>query len=153
MLLDCNVCNSLVLICTRFCTTKGDSFIIEELCTSIAIGGIKCVSYPFWLDWARQARWSHQAHRCPLRYPHLEGAFCWFGLCFYHIIIIQTYYIFIQSEYNALRGSYVITSKLLSLAKERMIVMHPLPRVDEIADEVDTDPCPAYIRQMGMRLR
>ena len=150
MLLDCNVCNSLVLICTRFCTAQGDSFIIEELCTSIAIGGIKCVSYHFCLDWARQARWSH---RCPLRYPHPEGALCWFGLSFNLIIIIRSHYFFIQSEYNALRGSYVITSKLLSLAKERMIVMHPLPRVDEIADEVDTDPSAAYIRQMGMTSR
>jgi aspartate carbamoyltransferase catalytic subunit len=40
-------------------------------------------------------------------------------------------------------------------AKERMVVLHPLPRVNEIAPEVDTDPRAAYFRQMqnGMFVR
>jgi aspartate carbamoyltransferase catalytic subunit len=40
-------------------------------------------------------------------------------------------------------------------AKERMIVMHPLPRVGEISMEVDDDPRAAYFRQMeyGMYVR
>ena len=40
-------------------------------------------------------------------------------------------------------------------AKTQMIVMHPLPRLDEIAKEVDQDPRAAYFRQMkyGMYMR
>jgi carbamoyl-phosphate synthase/aspartate carbamoyltransferase/dihydroorotase len=43
----------------------------------------------------------------------------------------------------------------MALAPPRMIVMHPLPRVDEICTEVDSDPRAAYFRQMenGMYVR
>lgn len=43
----------------------------------------------------------------------------------------------------------------MAAAPERMIVMHPLPRVDEIATEVDSDPRACYFRQMenGMYVR
>ena len=41
----------------------------------------------------------------------------------------------------------VINRKILNLMKKRAIVMHPLPRVDEIAPEVDKDPRAAYFRQ------
>ena len=51
-------------------------------------------------------------------------------------------------EYEAVKGVYVITPQTLSRAKERMIVMHPLPRVGEIAMEVDDDPRAAYFRQV-----
>jgi aspartate carbamoyltransferase len=51
-------------------------------------------------------------------------------------------------EYESVKGAYVITPTTLSRAKERMIVMHPLPRVGEIAMEVDDDPRAAYFRQM-----
>lgn len=40
------------------------------------------------------------------------------------------------------------TRMFIDQAKPRMIVMHPLPRVGEIADEVDADPRAAYIRFM-----
>jgi len=53
-----------------------------------------------------------------------------------------------QAEYESVRGAYVITPQTLALAKERMIVMHPLPRVGEISMEVDSDPRAAYFRQM-----
>ena len=44
---------------------------------------------------------------------------------------------------------------LMSYAPPKMIVMHPLPRVDEISTEVDSDPRAAYFRQMenGMYVR
>ena len=42
----------------------------------------------------------------------------------------------------------MIDPKVLKAAKERMIVMHPLPRVGEISMEVDDDPRAAYFRQM-----
>eukprot|EP00054_Salpingoeca_dolichothecata_P028953 m.223990 g.223990 ORF g.223990 m.223990 type:complete len:2153 (-) comp26355_c0_seq2:43-6501(-) len=51
-------------------------------------------------------------------------------------------------EYNSVKGSFVITPKTLTDAKSNMIVMHPLPRVDEISVEVDTDRRAAYFRQM-----
>ena len=60
-----------------------------------------------------------------------------------------------QAEYDQVKDSYVITPDTLKAAKERMIVMHPLPRVGEISTEVDDDPRAAYFRQMeyGMYVR
>jgi len=51
------------------------------------------------------------------------------------------------SDYEKVRGSYQITRKLLKGAKEGMLVMHPLPRVDEIAFDVDDLPNAVYFRQ------
>jgi len=50
--------------------------------------------------------------------------------------------------YENVKGSFVITPETMQNAKERMIVMHPLPRVGEISIEVDNDPRAAYFRQM-----
>ena len=50
--------------------------------------------------------------------------------------------------YERVKGTFVITPDTMRQAKERMIVMHPLPRVGEIAMEVDDDPRAAYFRQM-----
>lgn len=50
-------------------------------------------------------------------------------------------------EYDRVRGSYQISTELLQLAKENMVVMHPLPRNEEIHPDVDTDPRAAYFRQ------
>ena len=59
------------------------------------------------------------------------------------------------ADYAKVKDSYVITPETLKTAKERMIVMHPLPRVGEISTEVDDDPRAAYFRQMeyGMYVR
>ena len=51
-------------------------------------------------------------------------------------------------EYKKVADSYIITSKTLLTAKQHMIVMHPLPRINEIAPEVDFDQRAAYFRQM-----
>lgn len=52
-------------------------------------------------------------------------------------------------DYNKVCGSYVITNKVLASAKKsHMIVMHPLPRINEIDPEVDFDQRAAYFRQM-----
>ncbi|KAI8845118.1 hypothetical protein BJ741DRAFT_659217 [Chytriomyces cf. hyalinus JEL632] len=51
-------------------------------------------------------------------------------------------------EYESVLGSYVINNKVLKSAKTQMIVMHPLPRVNEIDPEVDFDQRAAYFRQM-----
>ena len=50
-------------------------------------------------------------------------------------------------EYEQARGQYVIDKSILGYMKKDAIVMHPLPRVDEISPEVDSDPRAAYFRQ------
>jgi aspartate carbamoyltransferase catalytic subunit len=59
------------------------------------------------------------------------------------------------AEYQRYKGVYQITPDLLKAAKEKMVLMHPLPRVDEITPEVDADPRAAYFRQVnnGMFIR
>ncbi len=52
------------------------------------------------------------------------------------------------AEYKDVKQAYVIDSDTMAEAKQRMIVMHPLPRVGEISMEVDDDPRAAYFRQM-----
>ena len=50
--------------------------------------------------------------------------------------------------YEATKGSYVVDAALLKTAKPTCAVLHPLPRVDEIATDVDDLPNAAYFRQM-----
>jgi aspartate carbamoyltransferase catalytic subunit len=58
-------------------------------------------------------------------------------------------------EYDMVKDYYEITPEVMSHAKERMALMHPLPRVNEIHASVDDDPRAAYFRQManGMYIR
>ncbi len=53
-----------------------------------------------------------------------------------------------QAEYELVKNAFVITTETMKLAKEQMVVMHPLPRVGEISMDVDDDPRAAYFRQM-----
>lgn len=46
------------------------------------------------------------------------------------------------------QGAYVVDTELMEVAPSDMIVMHPLPRVDEISTDVDSDPRACYFRQM-----
>lgn len=59
------------------------------------------------------------------------------------------------SDYERVKDFYVVDEALMAQAKAQMIVMHPLPRVGEIAYTVDDDPRAAYFRQMrnGMYVR
>ena len=59
------------------------------------------------------------------------------------------------AQYEALKGIYRIDDHALALMRKYAIVMHPLPRVDEIAPEVDADPRAAYFRQArnGLHIR
>jgi aspartate carbamoyltransferase len=50
--------------------------------------------------------------------------------------------------YESVKNAFVLGAESMKLAKERMIVIHPLPRVGEISMEVDDDPRAAYFRQM-----
>lgn len=59
------------------------------------------------------------------------------------------------ADYEAVAGAYVIDKEMMAKAKAEMALLHPLPRVNEIAIEVDDDPRAAYFRQMenGMYVR
>ena len=52
------------------------------------------------------------------------------------------------AEYERVKDSYVLDAAKMRAAREDMIVLHPLPRVNEIAREVDNDPRAAYFRQV-----
>jgi aspartate carbamoyltransferase catalytic subunit len=56
---------------------------------------------------------------------------------------------------HKIQGSYVVNTEFMQSAPSGMIVLHPLPRVDEITTNVDSDPRAAYFRQMenGMYVR
>lgn len=60
-----------------------------------------------------------------------------------------------DEEYEKQKGSYILDKKKMSIAKNDMIVLHPLPRVDEIAIEVDDDERAMYFKQAkyGMYIR
>lgn len=53
-----------------------------------------------------------------------------------------------EEEYNRLKDSFILDADKMQLAKLDMIVLHPLPRVNEITLEVDDDPRAAYFRQV-----
>lgn len=50
-----------------------------------------------------------------------------------------------QKLYERVKNTYIITLQLMKQAKEKMILMHPLPRVNEISTEVDSDPRAVYL--------
>jgi aspartate carbamoyltransferase catalytic subunit len=50
-------------------------------------------------------------------------------------------------DYEQARGKYIIDDSVMAALPEKSVVLHPLPRVDEIAPEVDSDPRAAYFRQ------
>ena len=52
------------------------------------------------------------------------------------------------SEYEKVKGSFVIDQAFLDKLKKKITILHPLPRVDEIHPDVDTYPGAAYFRQM-----
>ena len=50
-------------------------------------------------------------------------------------------------DYELAKGKYIVDSGVMALLPKHGVVMHPLPRVDEILPEVDADPRAAYFRQ------
>ena len=60
---------------------------------------------------------------------------------------VQKERFFNEADYLRLKDSYILTSDKLRAAKPTLSVMHPLPRVNEIAQEVDADPRACYFRQ------
>jgi len=68
---------------------------------------------------------------------------------------VQRERFFNEDDYIRLKDTYVLNSEKMSLAKEKMVVLHPLPRVNEISVEIDADPRAAYFKQakFGMFVR
>ncbi len=60
---------------------------------------------------------------------------------------VQKERFFNEEDYVRLKDFYILDSAKMELAKEDMLVLHPLPRVNEISVEVDTDPRAAYFKQ------
>lgn len=61
---------------------------------------------------------------------------------------VQRERFFNEEDYIRLRDSYILNKEKMDLAKKDMIVMHPLPRVNEISVEVDDDPRASYFKQV-----
>lgn len=61
---------------------------------------------------------------------------------------IQRERFFNEADYVRLKDFYILDKKKMSLAKDDMLVLHPLPRVNEISVEVDNDPRAAYFKQV-----
>ena len=60
---------------------------------------------------------------------------------------VQKERFFNEEEYLRMKDYYILTKEKMALAREDMIVLHPLPRVNEISVEVDDDPRAAYFKQ------
>lgn len=60
---------------------------------------------------------------------------------------VQKERFFNEEDYVRLKDFYILNADRMSLAKEDMLVLHPLPRVNEISVEVDDDPRAVYFRQ------
>ena len=61
---------------------------------------------------------------------------------------VQKERFFNEEDYIRLKNSYILTKDKMALAKPDMAVLHPLPRVNEIALDVDDDPRAAYFEQV-----
>ena len=68
---------------------------------------------------------------------------------------VQKERFFNEQDYIRLKDTYILDSEKMKNAKKNMIVLHPLPRVNEITPEVDDDPRAAYFKQVkyGMYAR
>ena len=60
---------------------------------------------------------------------------------------VQKERFFNEEDYIRLKDSYILDKKKMKFAKEDMLVLHPLPRVNEISVEVDDDPRAVYFKQ------
>ncbi len=70
------------------------------------------------------------------------------GLDILYMTRVQRERFFNEEDYVRLKDSYILTAEKMKLAKPDMAVLHPLPRVNEIALSVDEDPRVAYFEQV-----
>lgn len=68
-------------------------------------------------------------------------------LDFLYMTRVQKERFFNEEDYIRLKDFYILDTAKMDLAKENMLVLHPLPRVNEISVEVDNDPRAAYFKQ------
>ena len=61
---------------------------------------------------------------------------------------VQRERFFNEEEYLRLKDSYILTPEKLENAKQDLSIMHPLPRVNEISVEIDSDPRACYFKQV-----
>jgi aspartate carbamoyltransferase catalytic subunit len=61
---------------------------------------------------------------------------------------VQKERFFNEEDYIRLKDSYILNNEKMKLAKKDMWILHPLPRVNEISVEVDSDPRAAYFKQV-----
>lgn len=69
-------------------------------------------------------------------------------LDFLYMTRVQRERFFNEEDYVRLKDFYILNREKMNLAKDHMLVLHPLPRVNEISVEVDDDPRAAYFRQV-----
>ncbi len=69
-------------------------------------------------------------------------------LDFLYMTRVQRERFFNEEDYVRLKDFYILNSEKMTLAKQDMLVLHPLPRVNEISVEVDEDPRAAYFKQV-----
>ena len=69
-------------------------------------------------------------------------------LDFLYMTRVQRERFFNEEDYVRLKDFYILNKEKMELAKDDMIVLHPLPRVNEISVEVDDDPRAIYFRQV-----
>jgi aspartate carbamoyltransferase catalytic subunit len=68
---------------------------------------------------------------------------------------VQKERFFNEEDYVRLKDSYILDAAKLKDAKEKLMILHPLPRVNEISAEIDSDPRAFYFKQAknGMYIR
>ena len=69
------------------------------------------------------------------------------GLDLLYMTRVQRERFFNEEDYIRLKDSFILDKKKLKSAKDDMLILHPLPRVNEIAVEVDDDPRAVYFKQ------
>ncbi|MBQ3258095.1 MAG: aspartate carbamoyltransferase [Oscillospiraceae bacterium] len=88
-----------------------------------------------------------EAHNIPyVQTTDLEGSLP--ELDILYMTRVQRERFFNEEDYLRLKDSYILTPDKMQLAKADMIVMHPLPRVNEISVAIDEDPRAAYFKQV-----
>ena len=65
-----------------------------------------------------------------------------------YMTMVQRERFFNEEDYIRLKDFYILTKEKMKAAREDMLVLHPLPRVNEISVEIDDDPRAAYFKQV-----
>ena len=76
----------------------------------------------------------------------LEGSIA--GLDILYMTRVQRERFFNEEDYLRLKDTYILTPEKMALASEKLRVLHPLPRVNEISVAVDNDPRACYFKQV-----